>query len=106
MALPLLVSGGADCGPVNPLSRFTKQFDNDRATHAVSTLFGALRIWVHEPLLYHSLMLDVREGRGRCVSIQYSPLMVVFLNVIYADLRISRRHCNRSKPPRRNSAFF
>lgn len=35
MALPMLVSGGADCGPSNPLQGLSKRFDQDKGLQQV-----------------------------------------------------------------------
>lgn len=42
MALPMLVGGGAECGPSNPLQGLSKRFDQDRGVQQVysSVLFG------------------------------------------------------------------
>ena len=41
MALPMLVGGGAECGPSNPLQDLSKRFDQDRGIQQVysSVLF-------------------------------------------------------------------
>ena len=41
MALPMLVGGGAECGPSNPLQGLSKRFDQDRGIQQVysSVLF-------------------------------------------------------------------
>lgn len=36
MALPMLMNGGAECGPSNPLQGLSKQFDQDRSAAQVS----------------------------------------------------------------------
>jgi hypothetical protein len=36
MALPMLVGGGAECGPSNPLQGLSKRFDQDRGLQQVS----------------------------------------------------------------------
>jgi peroxin-5 len=35
MALPMLVSGGAECGPSNPLQGLSKRFDQDKGIQQV-----------------------------------------------------------------------
>ena len=35
MALPMLVGGGAECGPSNPLQGLSKRFDQDRGIQQV-----------------------------------------------------------------------
>jgi hypothetical protein len=40
MALPMLMNGGADCGPSNALQGFSKQFDQDRGAAHVSVSCG------------------------------------------------------------------
>lgn len=36
MALPMLIGGGAECGPSNPLQGLSKRFDQDRGIQQVS----------------------------------------------------------------------
>lgn len=58
MALPMLVGGGAECGPSNPLQGLSKRFDKDRGLQ--QDHFGAGRVASREvslgpvlnPLLY------------------------------------------------------
>lgn len=37
MALPMLIAGGAECGPSNPLQGLSKRFDQDRGLQQVRT---------------------------------------------------------------------
>ena len=42
MSLPDLVSGGAGCGPVNPLQQLGKRFGQDRGRSAVAVYDGGV----------------------------------------------------------------
>jgi len=49
MALPMLVGGGAECGPSNPLQGLSKRFDQDRGVQQVRP--GA-QVIVYLPVSY------------------------------------------------------
>lgn len=97
MALPMLVGGGAECGPSNPLQGLTKRFDQDRGLQQVCRVcYPILECGFTHRCLLGPFRWQSRPIQGGA-QFDFHLIMYLWLNAIGVYRSSVRR--NRPLPP-------